>query len=147
MTAEAETIFINSIDCKFPYSDRPACLTLINEAAALSINAIFFVVEEICRIPSSDRKNVTTDTLMYLLAQTETKFTHPLKELVLETARKMVKGQSLTADEVISKMEIIKKYKGQYAALNILYFSSRNNWERLIPVMDSITAAWTKNAT
>lgn len=147
MKDNAEAIFINRIDCRFPYNDKSTCISLINEAAALSTNAMFFIVEELCRIPSSEKNNVTTERLLDLLGQVEEKFEHPLKEIILETAHKMLNGQTLTTEEVISKMEILKKYNGQYAALNILYFSSLDNWETLDTLMESITSAWTKNAT
>lgn len=123
MTTEAEIFFINRIGCSFPYHDKKSCLKLIEEAATLSTNAMFYIIEEICRIPTSEREHVATDFLLDLLSIIRTKFNHPLKEMVLETACKIVKGQRLAVDEVIIKMETIKNYKKQYAALSILYFS------------------------
>ncbi|HEX4372050.1 MAG TPA: hypothetical protein VHZ50_01980, partial [Puia sp.] len=88
MTTEAENMFIDRIDCNLPYHDKAACLSLIDEASTLSINAMFSLIEEICRIPSSDKDGIETDFLIDLLTQTKIKFNHALKEMVLETACK-----------------------------------------------------------
>lgn len=144
MTTEAENMFIDRIDCKFPYQDREECLRLIDEAATLSTNAMFSVIEEICRIPISEKQKVTTSFLLDLLKLSAKRLDHPLKEMVLDTAEKMVKGEELDVNEVKTKMGIIKKYPGQYAALSILYFSCDDKEEKLEPVWDNILTEWNK---
>ena len=136
MTNQADKAFIDKIDCNFPYHDKEACLRIIDEAASLSTNSMFFVIEELCRIPSSDKGNVTTDFLLDLLSKTKSKFNHPLKEMIVDTASKMIKGQELTVDEAISRMENVKSYKGQFAALNIVYFSCDDKEDKLDMVWD-----------
>ena len=61
MANQSEKVFIDRIDYNFTYHNREACLSLIDEAAALSTNAMFFVIEQICRIPFSKKDKVTID--------------------------------------------------------------------------------------
>ena len=147
MTNRSDIAFVNSIDCKFPYHDKEACLQLIDEAAALSTNSIFFVIEQLCRVPFSDKNRVTADLLLDLLSVTKSKFIHPLKEMVVDTATKMIQKQELTVDEAISRMNITKDYKGQFAALNVVYFSCDDEEDRIDNIWDTIISDWNKNAT
>lgn len=147
MTNQSDKAFIDKIDCTFPYHDKEACLHLIDEAAALSTNAMFFVIEELCRVRSSEKDKVTTDFLLDLLSKTKSKFHHPLKEIVLDTASKMIKRQELTVDEAISRMESVKGYKGQFSALSIIYFSCDDKEDKLEAVWDNIILDWKKNVT
>jgi len=147
MTLDSESNFISKIDCKFPYNDREACLSLINEAAALSTNSMFMVIHEICRVPSSAKDKVNTDFLIGLLEETKTKFNHPLKDMVLDTAINVVNGHDLTVDEAMLRMVRVKYYKGQYNALSIMYFSCDDKEDRLEPLWDKIISEWNNNAT
>jgi len=142
MTIEKE--FYDRIDCKFPYQDKSACLKLIDEAAFLPPNALFFVIHEICRVPTSEKDKVNSALLLDLLSYTTNRINHPLKEMVEQTARKMILGKELGVDEVISKMILIKNYHGQYSALNILYFSCDDIHGKLEPVMNEIHTHWHK---
>ncbi len=144
MTNQSDKAFIDKIDCNFPYNDKEAFLHLIDEAAALSTNAMFFVIEELCRVPSSNKDKVTADFLLDLLSETKSKFHHPLKEMVLDTASTMIKRQELTVDEAISRMESVKSYEGQFSALNIIYFSCDDKEDRLETIYNSIISDWKK---
>jgi hypothetical protein len=144
MPTDIEIKFIDSIDCNFPYHDRQKCLRLIDEAAGISVNAIFSVTEEICRIPVSEKEKVQKSYLLDLLAYTKDKFEHPIKEIIFDTADKMIREQDLTVDEVIKGMEIIKEYRGQFAALSILYFSCDDKDEKLEPMFNQIRSDWNK---
>lgn len=101
MTDDSEIQFLDKIDCNFPYHDRQESLRLIEQASTLSTNALFSVVEELCRIPESERPNVPNEPLLDLLALTAAKINHPLKGLIIETAGKMIQRQELTVDDVI----------------------------------------------
>lgn len=147
MANQSDKVFIGKIDCNFPYHDKEACLRLIDEAAALSTNSMFFVIEQLCRLPSSDKGNVTADFLLNLLSVTERKFHHPLKEMVVDIASKMIQGQKLAVDEAISRMENVKNYKEQFAALSIVYFSCEDKEDRLDTAWNNIISDWNKNAT
>lgn len=142
MEENAELHFLNKIDCNFPYHDRQESLQLIEQAASLSTNALFSVIEELCRIPESERVTVSTETILDLLALTTSKLNHPLKELIVDTADKMICSQELTVDDVILKMQIVQKYPGQFAALNILYLSCDDKEEKLEPIWNNIVNDW-----
>ncbi|MCI1267838.1 MAG: hypothetical protein LKG19_14780 [Saprospiraceae bacterium] len=144
MTNEAELKFLDKIDCKFPYQDRYNCIKLIKEAASLSSNSTFAVIEELCRIPVSEKRKVKSEYLLDLLAQTSKEFDHPLKEMILNVASQMIQGKTLPVEEVISKMEIVKEYHGQFCALNILYFSCDDINGKMEPLNENIRAKWNK---
>lgn len=144
MTQENEIEFLNKIDCNFPYHDRQESLRLIELASTLSTNALFSVIEELCRIPESERLDVSTETLLDLLAAAANKLNHPLKEFIVDTANKIIHRQELAVDDAILKMQTVQKYPGQYAALSILYFSCDDKEERLEPVWDDIINEWNK---
>jgi hypothetical protein len=144
MTNDKETQFLDKIDCNFPYQDRQESLRLIEQASGLSTNALFSIIEELCRIPESERPNVSTETLLDLLTLTANKINHPLKELIVETADKMIRRQELTVDDVILKMQTVQKYPEQFAALSILYFSCDDKVEKLEPIWDKIISEWNK---
>ncbi len=119
MIQENEIEFLNKIDCNFPYQGRQESMRLIELASRISTNALFSVIEELCRIPESVRPNVSTETLLDLLDTTANKLNHPLKEIIVDAANKMILCQEQTVDETILKMYTVKKYPGQYAALSI----------------------------
>ena len=144
MTDDNEIQFLDKIDCNFPYNDIQECERLIEQALTLSTNALFAVIEELCRIHESERSNVSTETLLDLLALTASKLNHPLKDIILDTADKMIRKQELTVDEAILKMQTVQKYPGQFAALSILYFSCDDKDEKLEPIWNDITTEWNK---
>ena len=144
MIAVSEKLFLEKIDCNFPYHDRQESMRLINQAATLSANALFSVIEELCRIPDSKKASLSTFILLDLLTLTASKISHPLKELIVDAAEKMIRKQELTVDDVILKMQIVQKYPGQYAALSILYFSCDDKEEKLEPIWDRIISEWNK---
>ncbi len=144
MTEDNEIQFLDKIDCNFPYQDRQENLRLIERASTLSTNALFSIIEELCRIPESERPNVSTEALLDLLALTANKINHPLKGLIVETADKMILRQELTVDDVILKMQTVQNYPGQFAALSILYFSCDDKDGKLEPIWDNIINEWNK---
>jgi len=144
MIQENEMEFLNKIDCNFPYQDRQESIGLIELASRISTNALFSVIEELCRIPESVRPNVSTETLLELLDTTANKLNHSLKEFIVDAANKMILCQEQTVDETILKMYTVKKYLGQYAALSILYFSCDDKEERLEYGWDLIISSWNK---
>jgi len=144
MTDDNEIQFLDKIDCNFPYTDRQESQRLIEQASTLSTNALFSVIEELCRMPESERSTVSTETLLDLLTLTAGKLNHPLKDIIVDTADKMIRRQELTVDDVIFKMKTVQQYPGQFAALSILYFSCDDKEERLEPIWDSIRGEWNK---
>ena len=144
MTDENEIQFLDKIDCNFPYHDRKESEHLIEQATRLSSNALFSIIEELCRIPESERSTISPEELLNLLALTASKLNHPLKELVVDAADKMIRRQELLVDDVILKMQCIQKYPGQFAALSILYSSCDDKDEKLEPIWSEIINEWNK---
>ena len=144
MTNDSEIQFLDKIACNFPYHIRQESEHLIEQAATLSTNALFSVIKELCRIPQSKRSTVSTETLLDLLTLTASKLNHPLKDLIVEAADKMIRRQELTVDNAILKMQTVQQYPGQFAALSILYFSCDDKEGKLEPFWDSIRNEWKK---
>jgi hypothetical protein len=147
MTTEAENNFFERIHCNFPYHDREECFRLIEEATTLSADSIFKVIEEVCRLPKSEEGKVSITVLEELLSVVKGEFNHPLRDLALDAAFKMIHGQEVQVQEASEKMEIIRKYSGQYSALSILYFSCNDEEQKLENLWDSIISEWKNNGT
>jgi hypothetical protein len=117
----AETAFTAPFDARFPYDDIAKSARLIEEARAISLNAIFFVLHELCRAPHSNA--VTLDRQRELIALWACGFEHPLKEPLLRCASALVDHITLPWAEAVMVMEQVGQFDGQRAALSIAYFS------------------------
>ena len=142
MTKDTETQFRDKIDCKFPYHNRQESVQLMEQAAALSPHAQYSIIEELCRIPHSKRSSVVAETLLDLLALVANQLNHPLKDLIVDTADKMIRNQALSVEDVILKMQIVQKYPGQLAALSILYHSCDDKEGKIEPIWENIISEW-----
>lgn len=142
MKALQELEFIDKIDSNFPYHDHAQCLKLIDEAISISPNAVFAVVEEICRIPDEDRENTSFLFLNDLLKTIDKKFEHPLKDLVFKIAKRMLQQEETPVEEAALNLERVRKYPMQYSAMNILYYSCFDDEGKLDQVWDSIIKEW-----
>ena len=145
MITEKEIEFLDKIDCNFPYLDRKKCVNIINEANSISSNATFSVIDEICRIPQSERAKVSNETLFELLYLLKSSFKHPLKSIIIETAKKIINNELLEIENVILAMNKIREFKGQYAALSILYFSCDDEEGKLEIIWNEIINEWNFN--
>ncbi len=114
-----EIHFINKIDCKFPYANAHAAEQLIQEAIAISPNAVFKLVEELVRVPESKRKEISIETLCQLLEQTLSKYQHPLVDPICQIGQLLIKEQKTAQSDILSILLKIKNFPGQYAALSI----------------------------
>ena len=122
---EAEIRFAAKIDCEFPYRDHAMAAAIIDEGWSLSMDAAFAVLHEICRKPESER--VTQKRQHDLVDEWAANFEHPLKEPMLRCARALIEKDWLPWDEAVMVMKQIERFEGQYAALNIAYFSGDGN--------------------
>jgi hypothetical protein len=116
-----EIEFIDGIDCKFPFDDMAACKRLIKQALSISSNAAFMILHEIARAPRG--KKVSVERLYEILEVWDQEFEHPLKSLLIGITHTMLKNQDLPVEDVLSAMDEIAKYRYEYSALNIAYFS------------------------
>jgi hypothetical protein len=138
-----EVEFVRLIDGRFPYSNLPRALDLIHRGAAISTNAAFCVLDEICRPPAS--VNVTPESQTELVGQWRRHITHPLAEPLAECARKIVAGRRLRAPECLNLLELVAAYPGQYAALSVVnaaYDAPPAGLDVVAEMTDAIRAAW-----
>lgn len=144
MISEKEIQFLDRIDCNFPYLNKEKSIELIKEASLISSNALFSIIEEICRVPKIERQNVSNEILFELLSLTESKLDHPLKSIIIETAKNMINEQDLEVCDIILKMKMIKDFPQQYAALSIVYNSCHDEYDKLEPLWEDILNTWKK---
>lgn len=137
--------FLDRIDCRFPYSDREGALELAAEAMAISPNAAFAVVYEVCYVP--DGVHADIETRHEVLARIEKSLPHPLRAVILPVARDVVDGGRLAAAERIALMRKVAPFRDQYAALQIaLHARDPDEPEDEEPdrVYDEILASWSR---
>jgi hypothetical protein len=138
--SDKETAFMNEIDARFPYDNSEQCKALIDRGIAISPNAAFGALHEICRPPFGVQN--LADQLMSLLGYWRSHFDHPAADSLKEVAALMILGQDLPVEDVIARMEFLKKYPRLYAALAILYFACDDAEGRLEPIYDAIRDRW-----
>ncbi|MCW5703552.1 MAG: hypothetical protein KIT82_13350 [Bradyrhizobium sp.] len=137
---DIEQSFMDEIDARFPYEDRERCAALIDRGIAISPNAAFAVLHEICR--PGRGVSVSADRLMEHLAYWRSAFKHPAADMLAEVAEAMIHRRDLPVEDVIGRMRILAQYPGLYAALAILYFSCDDVDERIEPVDAEIRNNW-----
>jgi len=79
-----EDEFIKTVDCRFPYDDEVRARELIKLGSAISPNAAFMVLHEICRPPCSSQ--VVISRVNVLLGEWIVAVRHPLVQEVLPVA-------------------------------------------------------------
>lgn len=139
MRSEAE--FVAAIDCRFPYHDGELAQALIVEACSLSSNAAFLVAHELARRPRYCE--VADAACLALLDRLDERLTHPLKGIVLDVARRMVRGELLPAVECLAVMEQVAAHPGEWSALGIVYFACEEVGMATVErAYGEIVAAW-----
>jgi hypothetical protein len=138
--SDKETAFMNEIDARFPYDNPEQCKALIDRGIAISPNAAFGALHEICRPPFGVQN--LADQLMPLLDYWRSHFDHPAADMLKEVAASMILGQDLLVEDVIARMGFLTKYSGLYAALAILYFACDDVEGRLEPIDAAIRDRW-----
>lgn len=114
-----EIQFIESIDASFPYDDEDKWMELIIKGGQISENASFMVLHEICRAPNE----VTAELRLKMLYEWKKRYTHPIKDLVLESGKAIIEGRDIPVEIAMDYLKQISKFKGLYNALAIVYFS------------------------
>jgi hypothetical protein len=116
-----EAEFIESIDARFPYGDEGEWRRLIDEGAAISPNAAFMTLHEICRPPRSTRmpESAQYRMLEYWMGRVK----HPLADPVAKLAKAMIEQRDLPVEDAVAVMEEVRQFPGEYNALAIVYFS------------------------
>ena len=142
--SDLEQSYLDEIDCRFPFEDWDRCVVLIDRGIAFSPNAAFGALHEICR-PRA-HADVATDLRIRLFGYWHSRFKHPVADLIGEAAFHLIRRRTLTAEGVNTKMMIVAPYRGQYAALAILYFCCEDPDERVERTEEEIRKSWTEAA-
>ena len=144
-SAEAE--FVIKIDCQFPYADRERALALAAEGLAISAEAAFRVVYELCNVPRD--VDADLETRLAVLSVIETRLAHPLGKIILPIAKEVVEGRGFLAADRVALMRRIAPFRHQYAALQIA-LEARDPDEPFDEepdrVYDEIVASWEAGA-
>lgn len=83
-----EAEFIDSIDCAFPYHDEEKWRALITQGRAISANASFTVLFEVCRKPISVR--ISRQKRLAMVDAWSKENDHPLSPVMIEMAKTLV---------------------------------------------------------
>ena len=118
---DAEKPFEASFDGRFPY-ESPSASVLIRQGWAISLNAAFCVLDELCRPGFSCR--VSKKRLRDLVSEWAAGPDHPLKAPVLKAAHALIDATPLDWKDGVELMKQVASYDGQRAALGIVYFAS-----------------------
>jgi hypothetical protein len=137
---KAEQAFSDEIDCRLPYRDLDRCKELTDRGIAISPNAAFCVLHEICRPPRSEE--ISVNRLLELLDYWQARFAHPVAPMLADVARSMIVGRPLSTDDAIERMRVLAEFPGLYAALAVLHFSCDDNEDRLGPIDAAIRRKW-----
>ncbi len=121
---EAEKSFTAPFDGRFPYNDLSA-FQLIGQGWAISLNAAFCILHELCRPPTQN--HVSKERLRELMSEWATGPDHPLKAQLLRAAHALIADSPLAWREGVELMKCVGDYDGQRAALAIAYFASDSN--------------------
>lgn len=140
-TMSEEQLFLEEIDCRFPYHDRERCQQLIRRGLDLSPNAAIGVLHEICRPPRS--VPVARKCLEILVEDWRAQFNHPLANLLTEVAISIIAGHPRQIRDVIEMMRIVSIHKGLYAALAILHFACDDPDGELEAMDQLVRGRWT----
>jgi hypothetical protein len=135
-----ENEFIEAVDSRFPYDDEIRAGELIKLCAAISPNAAFMVLHEICRPPRSSK--VTNSRLSALLEEWAAAFYHPLVECVLSAAVAMIQKREISTESAIRLMNRIALYANQFNALSIVYFACDDIAGEVELKHQAIISAW-----
>ncbi|WP_312164347.1 hypothetical protein [Phenylobacterium sp.] len=117
----AEKAFLAEFDFNFPYADTVAAKRLVERAQGISLNAVFCVLNEICRAPYPGV--VTRERQRELLELWRMGLDHPLKQSLERCAIALIDDAPLPWEESMEIMRLVGTYPAQRAALGIAYCS------------------------
>lgn len=116
-----ESEFITMIDSNFPYASEDDWKRIIDSGVSISSNAAFMVMHEICRVPCG--VDVSMEVRFHMLAYLRKNFDHPLLPELLPIAEAMIEGVDVPCEQALKIMWQIAKFRNEYSALAIAYFS------------------------
>lgn len=135
-----ESAFITSIDCRFPYDSPIKWRRAVNNASAISANATFMVIHELCRPPK--RVDISEARAREILHYLLTHYRHPLLRILRPAIESHLQGRPLPVSKAKHLMRDVACHPGQYNALSICYFSCDDKAGLLDPIYDNIIQSW-----
>ncbi len=135
-----ESEFIASIDCRFPYGRPIKWRRVVSQSSAISANAAFMVIHEVCRPPRHVKlpEARTREILHFLLKR----FRHPLIRILMPAIDSHIQGKNLPVSKAANLMRQVAKYPHQYNALAICYLSCNDKNGTLEPIYERIVGDW-----
>lgn len=134
----AEGEFILRIDARFPYKDKRRCEVLIEEARAISANAVFMVLHEICR---GEWVRKRKPLALELLEAWRDAWQHPLVAPLSGCAIALIRGEVISDEQAASLMTLISQHPYQYNALAIAHAAAATP-RRLDQLARQVIATW-----
>ncbi len=135
-----EIQFVNLIDCNFPYNDRKTAVGLIDQANEISENAMFAVLDELCRCPHGTE--VSRNTLLELVDIWADRIKHPLGSDFVFVAKLMIENNLWSVEDGLSLLDKVTPFKGLYAALSIVLESAEDIENALEVRAEKIRSDW-----
>jgi hypothetical protein len=135
-----EDTFIASIDCRFPYNAPREWRRLIVAARDISPNSVFMIIHELCRPPRSSSVSMNTRLRIYRCVQQ--RFRHPMLTRLDLLFLTVMSGGTVPVSRARAAMRQVARYRDQYNALAICYFSCDDRLGRNEPLYDAITSEW-----
>lgn len=133
-----EKEFIESIDACFPYENERKWRELIDEGIQISDNSSFMVLHEICCAPVE----VSKDTRYKMLSVWKNKYTHPVRDLALESGTAIIEERDISIEKALSSLKQISKFNGLYNAFAIVCFSCDDVEDKADDLFEEIVRSW-----
>jgi hypothetical protein len=132
-----EEEYIDSIDACFPYDKWKET---IDQGISISANAAYWALYEL--FDFSPYSKVTREQLSEMIDYWSSRFSHPIKEIVLEAFRTGFDNRKLETQKVLDYLNIVSKYKGLFGALLVIRDSGDYSDKRIDQKCDDIVKLW-----
>ena len=136
--------FYYSIDCKFPYHDEAEWKRIIKQSHEIGNDAPFLVLQEICRIPASEKLDQTKHLAMY--DYWKNSFSSPIPKIVEPACLAHINKHELADTKALEIMDNLSNYPKSYNALQVVLFSCPDEDELVDEKYEQIVSMW-KEAT
>jgi hypothetical protein len=136
----SEVEFVERIDCQFPYFSPLRWRRLCAQAPAISPNAAFMVIHEVCRPPRSIK--LPSRSAASMLEHLYRRFRHPLRHVVEPAIRAHLSGRQLSESQAASLMRKVGAFPHQYNALAVCYLSATDRTGKLEHIRHRVVASW-----
>ena len=119
MIARSEGRFVGAIDARFPYRDATRAEALIDEAFAISNNAVMIVVSELVHPPHGRRRPHPAQSISRL-RRIQDRLRDPTLRAIVDAAIGRLAGRELDGTRAATLMDHLAKMPDCWAALAIV---------------------------